>query len=172
MKKHGWYIVLALAVALPALGAAQPRGNPPGPRREDIRERVRTMKVWKLTEELNLSQEQAARFFPLMNAMEAQVEKLDDQRREHLDRLAEMVREEKADAGKINSLLEEVEKLEARQLEARQQFRRDAADVLRPEQLGRMVLFNMRFPELVRELIREHEERGGPPPGASRRRDW
>jgi Spy/CpxP family protein refolding chaperone len=172
-------IVAAAMVGLPLMGYAQPGrfdddpiGGPPG-RRDRIERRVHTMKMWKLTEELDLSEEQATRFIPMMNEMERKMEEVQRNRQETLRKLGDLAWEEKSKPEEINKLLDNLENLEQQQMDLRRQFRKDAAGVLKPDQMGRMVLFNLRFADTMRDAIREFEERRDmPPPPPPRRRDW
>ena len=165
---------LVLAVALPTIGQAQLGPDRPhrDKRRAEIEARVRTMKIWKLTDELELSEEQAARFFPLMNEMEAAQDQIEEQRRQALDQLGDLVWKEEADADQINGLLDKLEELAHQQMELRQKFRKDAAGVLTPAQMGKLVLFNHQFPALMRDLIREFEDRPGARPPSGRSNRW
>lgn len=167
MKTILFGIVMAALLCQPNWAPAQPP-RPKGPRdgkhRDQIERRIQTMKVWKLTEELQLSEEQATKFLPLMSEMDRKMDELDRKRADIVQSLGDLVWEEKAEASKINALLDDLEKLDRDQAEMRMQFRRDAAKVLKPDQLGKMVLFNLRFPEIVRDMIREFGDRPPLPP--------
>jgi Spy/CpxP family protein refolding chaperone len=167
MKKILYGVVVAALLLQPGWVLAQParpKGPRDGQRREQIEKRIQTMKIWKLTDELQLSEEQASKFFPLMSEMDRKMDELDQKRMDIVRGLGDLVWEEKADAGKINALLDDLEKLDREQAELRMQFRRDAAKVLKPDQVGKMILFNMRFPEIVRDTIREFDDRPPHPP--------
>jgi len=168
--------ILGLAVTLPALCFAQPpdsgpghRGGPWGGRhrRADVEARVRTMKIWKMTEELNLSEDQAAKFFPMQNQMENKMDEIDQDRQIKMMELDNEVWKEKPDGKKINDLMEKLETLEKSMLDLRLKFRQDVRGVLTPEQMGKMVLFHQRFPDMMRDAIQDYERRqdsGSPPP--------
>ncbi len=140
-------------------GGFAPRGNP---RRENIRARIRTMKIWKLTEELDLTEEQAGRFFPLLNKMEDQQEDLRDRIQEAMDSLAKRVWDPDASPAEINDLIEKIESYQEEELQLRRQFRQDAAKILDAAQMGKLILFNTRFPQIMREMMQDLQ---GPPPG-------
>ncbi len=167
MKKILYGIVMAALLWQPGWVLAQPvrpKGLRDGQRREQIEKRIQTMKIWKLTDELQLSEEQAAKFFPLMSETDRKMNELDQKRMDIVRSLGDLVWDEKADVGKINALLDDLEKLDRDQAELRTQFRRDAAKVLKPDQVGKMVLFNLRFPEIVRDMVREFDDRPPHPP--------
>ncbi|MCX6640655.1 MAG: Spy/CpxP family protein refolding chaperone [bacterium] len=171
--------ILILGLLIPALSFAQP---PPPPdrdshrnrmgkhRRADVEARVRTMKVWKMTEEMNLTEDQAAKFFPLQNDMERKLDDLDGDRQVKMLELENEVWKEKPDGKKINDLLNALENLEKQHLDLRLKFRQDVKGILSPEQMGKMALFHDRFPGMMRDAIESYQKaRGmgrpdGPPP--------
>ncbi len=170
--------LLLLALMAPVIGLSQPPREQRkfrDHRRGEIEQRVHTMKIWKLTEELELSEDQAAKFFPVMNVLDQQMEDIEKKRQEALEKLSDLVWDQKAEAQNIKQILTDLENFEEQQLKLKKQFRADVSDILEPDQLGKMVLFNMRFPEVIRGVIREFEDKQ-PPPGAppppDRKRDW
>jgi hypothetical protein len=63
-------LILILASILPALAADEPP-MPSQAAVEEAQQRVQTLKVWKMTETLNLTSEQEVPFFNLFNQLEA-----------------------------------------------------------------------------------------------------
>ncbi len=165
MSKKNLMTALAVAITLPLLCQAQPWSDHPMKQkrqRAEIESKMRTMKIWKLTEELDLSEEQAAQFFPIMNGMEDKQKEIAQERDEILDKLGELVWKQKPEAGEINQLLDQLEEKESKLAEIRKQFRKEVSGILDPAQLGKLVLFNHRFPGIMRGLIREFEEKCSP----------
>ncbi|MFH1862080.1 MAG: hypothetical protein ABH878_04630 [bacterium] len=132
-------------------------------RRQEVEERIQTMKIWKMTEELQLDKDQAARFFPLLNELERNMDKIEMVRHENVRELSEIVWNTEADEKKITELLNTLDSFDEQQMKLRQDFRKEASKILKPDQVGRMVLFNMRFPDVVRDLVREFQEDGPRP---------
>ena len=165
MNRKNLMIVTAIAIILPLLCQAQPRPDRPmmqKHRRAEIESKMRTMKIWKLTEELDLTEEQAARFFPVMNEMEDKQREIDRERDEILEKLGELVWKQDPEAGEINRLLDQLEASQGKIAELRKQFRKDVSGILDSAQMGKLVLFNHHFPEVMRGLIRELEGQGPP----------
>ncbi len=157
--------ILIIALALPSICLAGPFEGRRGHYKEraQIEKKVRTMKIWKMTEELDLTEAQALRFFPMLNEMEKQFDEIRDQRKEIADQLGEQVWQEEASIKKIEELIDGIEELGLKEMEMRKQFRLDASQVLDPVQMGKMVLFNMHFPQIMRDMIRDIESKGFPP---------
>jgi Spy/CpxP family protein refolding chaperone len=129
-----------------------------------VEKRVRTMKIWKMTEELDLTEEQAARFFPLLNEKEDQFEELDKERQEILKKLGDIVWESKVSEKEVNELIRRFEELDAKRMQIRNQFHEKSDEILTPAQMGKMVLFNHRFHAMMRDVIREFEVPDPPHP--------
>ena len=133
----------------------QPFGNPPGPRHEKIRERIRMVKIWKLTEELNLSEEQSEKFFPAYNKFQADREAIEDKRRETIKQLDELTLSEDPSGKQINSLLDRLESLDQELRDKKAGFRIKLEDILTTRQIGRLYLFEMHFQRQIQEIIRD-----------------
>lgn len=137
-----------------------------------VEKRVRTMKIWKMTEELDFTEEQAARFFPLLNEKEDQFDELDRERREILEKLGDLVWESKVKEKEVNELIRRFEDLDAKRIQIRNQFHQQAAQILTPTQMGKMVLFNHRFRTMMRDMVREFEVPVPPPPPDKPGQGW
>ena len=177
MKRILFAVALAAVLVLPQLSFSQPpeeKRRLRERRRDDIEERIQTMKIWKLTDELQLGDEQAARFFPLLNEFDRQREEIEAKHRDTLGRLGEIVWDPNPDSKVINQMLDDLETFGEDQTKLRKKFRQNVSGVLKPDQLGKLAVFNARFPELVREMIRDLEREKGPPepPPPGRRGDW
>ena len=171
----------SIALANPP-GVRARSANQPGPQpdkmqnspkeRAEIQKRIRTMKIWKLTDELDLTDEQAARFFPKLNVMENQNDEIRKQMQESMQKLGQMVWDEDAKDSEIEKLLSTIEELNSQEYAVRQQFHKDVETILTPAQIGKMILFNRHFPEVVREMIQEMAPRPDRPPQPRNRDGW
>ena len=77
MKK----LFIAYILLIPMMMIAQP---PRGDWDKSDRKNMKTMNIWKLTEELELSEEQAEKFFPKFRAQQEKMEKLREEGKESL----------------------------------------------------------------------------------------
>ena len=113
-------LLIAVAILLPAVLLAQgppPGGGPDHRNRAKMEHKIKTMKIWKMTEELELTEDQSTRFFPMLNEMEEQSEEIEKSRREIIREMGELVWSNEPDDDKVNKLLNELEELEVKQLE-------------------------------------------------------
>lgn len=142
-----------------------PGGGGPGDRggedrREEIRQRVDMMRMWRLTQALHLTQDLAARFFPLVDRIEELKRENTQAEARTSERLEELLRGT-PDARRINEALDESargqEERAASMKEALAQMRR----VLTPEQTARYLVENAKFEREIRQMIAGRMRQGG-----------
>jgi len=149
-------IAAIIAMMFPA-GAvlAQPgMGGPPGPPPPPppmARERFQQMQMWKLTEVLEMSDEQAAKFFPMFNSFQKSVDKIRQENDDLFDKLDGYLKAE--EKGKISGIIGQIEENEAKILDTRKKFRGDIGKVLDEIQIGKMVHFQREFPRRFRDAM-------------------
>ncbi len=166
MRRVGMAVGLML-ILLTGVSVAQPhpdRGM--HPRREHVRERVREIKMLKLMEALDLTEEQSARFFPRYREVEERIAAINEEMEELLHDLAE-ASAQKTDH-KIDEMIRKYGELAKKHVEIRAEFINDVSDILSPQQRAALIVFERRFQDRLRNLI--HEAGGGPPPGRGRGR--
>ncbi|MCD6161117.1 MAG: hypothetical protein J7K40_01740 [candidate division Zixibacteria bacterium] len=155
-------IVFILSMTVKALSQPYPDeffdGPVKGPGHERIRERIKTIKIWKLTEELNLTEEQAENFFPAYQKHQGEREGINAERKELLKQLDGQTKKENADDKEIIRLLDQLENLNRQMNEKRIEFRRKLEGILTTRQLGQLVIFELRFQHQIREIIRDTQK--------------
>ncbi|HEX9913188.1 MAG TPA: hypothetical protein VGB01_08085, partial [candidate division Zixibacteria bacterium] len=116
MRKIKSLVILLLAFSFLLAGKTLYAQGPPGRpfpeegKRERLKEEIETMKMWKMLEALNLSQEQSDKFLPAWRELQ-KAQKVFRERRENLFRMLEMaLMEEKAKEVKIKDILFQLEK--------------------------------------------------------------
>lgn len=168
MRNRTLMVAIVLALVYPVISQSQPfqpRHRRTERNRMQIEKRIQTMKIWKMSEELELSQEQAAKFFPLMSQSDQEIDKVRKERQETIQKLEELVWKPEADAKEINQLVDQFQKSQTKEMDLRQKFIKDASSLLEPDQLGKLVLFDARFPGVVRNLVREFVDQSKKTPG-------
>lgn len=138
-------------------------GREGGPMRARIREKIKTMKIWRLTEAVSLTPEQSERFFPIYNRHQEQMEALEEEKRNTLNRLEQLADDPGAPDEEISRALSEVQELHRRTAELNDQFIIDISGVLSVRQRGKLLVFEERFKANLHRLINEvrREFRGG-----------
>ena len=161
-------LILALAVAAPIMAQGWMEGPPPGsgrgqgPRREKIEQRIKTIKVWKLTEDLNLTPEQSEKFFPVYNKFQDDREAIESERFETFKKLEDLTNEEKPSDKEINALIDKLDSFDNRLQARREQFRNDLKDILTTKQIGRLYVFEVKFMQEMRSIVRDAMHEKGP----------
>ena len=170
MKKI--FIFTMTVLILSTLAYSQPPPDfddpaPPAPPDEisdEMLAKFRQMKIWKMTEELDITEEQAAKFYPRFNRFEDGVEEIRLQNKELLEKLRGYLTAGEEDK-KIKSLISDIEKNDEKILKLHSDFRTDVEKILTTEQLGKLVLFQHEFPKKFRKSFRGkgqgREKRGG-----------
>ena len=153
-------VVLALGVSTDIL--AQPwSGFPPGghsgdrPMRAQMRKRIETLKVWKLTEDINLSPEQSEKFFPAYNQFNDSRKAIGEERRTVFDQLNLLTHENKPDDKKINELLDKLDSFDQKINSLRIKFRQDLKGVLTTQQIGRLYVFEVEFMRHIQDIMKD-----------------
>lgn len=114
---------------------------------EKFRDRVKQIKIWKLTEKLSLTEEQSLRFFPLYSSNQDDLEKLRRNRMKLMRGLKEKLSE--MDEKQIQGTLKEIMSIEKEQIEKIEQFMRLLDPILSNKQKAELVLFEGDFIRMV-----------------------
>jgi Spy/CpxP family protein refolding chaperone len=135
--------------------------GPPGPPDPEREEKIKVLKRAFITEKLDLTVSEAEKFWPLYNEHEKNRKAF----REEMHKLRE---EEKKITDK-NALKEHIRKMtevRKREADADQNFLLSCVDVLRPEQVKKLVRVEEEFRKKLLDKLRERRgDRGNPPPG-------
>ena len=154
---------LAVMAFLSTSIQAQPGPGPgAGPMREQIKERIKTIKIWRLTEAVELTSEQSEKFFPIYNAFQDALDGLEREKQETLQQLDTMTRDPEASDKDIRNLIAEVGEFDNRSAEIQKKFFGDVLQVISTRQLGKLLVFEENFKRRLQETIRDiRREFGG-----------
>jgi hypothetical protein len=169
MKKAWLLAVLIIGLVLsggqlfaqptpPVQGEEQPTNQE---RREELRERIELIWMWKLTEELDLTKEEGSKLFPLLSTYEKKKWELRGKKREIVQTLKQMI----ADGASERDLKRQIKSLEDNERarnKAEAEVFSDIAKILSVEKQARYIVFQEHFRREIRGLIKKarHEERG------------
>jgi len=178
---HKKLIILLALVALAFAGASasgentgpgMPAGfraeGPQGPNSEQdlkrIEKKVEAVRVWRMTEELRLNEEQVQKFMPLVSSIEQRRRDLFRDQRNAMRELQVYLDARSPDEGKIRAALADVEK----NLEAVEALRKEEIKAVKGNlttvQQARYLVFQQEFQREIRDLVMK--ARGGRPGGA------
>jgi len=156
-----------LALVSSAMGQsfAPPTPGSPGP--AEGRRLIETIKIWKMTEALDLSEDQAARLFPKLTQLEAL--RRESYRRQRLlrDEIAGLLKQQPVREVDIKRRLEELDRTESDFKGRERAVRGELQSILSLEQRARLALFEERFEMEMRRAIQGlRQRRHGLPPGS------
>ena len=163
--------IMFFAAILGAVGVvfAQPMclgglHNPP----KEVMERIETIKMWKLTERLDLSEEQAAKLFPLMKRFRERRDSLLRREADLVKQLRETV-ESGADSVQILEIIDALSDARMEECQIESEYYAKLREILSARQQAEYILFEIDFRKKLMELIREtyrgrrrHHSEGNP----------
>lgn len=120
-------------------------------------EQIEEWEKMKLIKVLDLSEENSIRFFARRNEHQKRVREILNQR----DQLAQEIEKEIKDGVKVSDAVyqEQVNRMlefEAKMMKERESFIKSLNDILSPEQIAKLTVFEIRFRREVRERIMGH----------------
>jgi len=115
--------------------------------------RVEQLERLKLIETVNITEEQAIRFFARRNEHRKEIESIEKKIDESMEEIDKILKSGEIKESTLKKLNEEIltnrEKIEAK----RKQFILSLNDILTTEQISKLLLFERRFREEIRDLI-------------------
>ena len=167
------FLALFLALALSA-GTALAQGPPPppdggpppgSPEWEEMMERIATVRIFKLTQALDLDEATAIKLAAYLKDRDAERMELNAQRGRTAREIKEFLDSGATDDARAQELLTSAIELETQVHDAERELILGLAGVLTPTQQLRFVLANREFDREIREMIRQQRGggRGGPP---------
>lgn len=176
--------ILAAAVCLTALAlpAAAQQRMPPGPapqgdrptdeQREEIRKKMEAIRIVRLTEELKLDEKTAARFFPLITALDQKRRTLLRENQDILQEVRTIMSAPSPDESRLKAAINRIEKNHHEMMSLRDKEMDAIKRNLTVQQQARYLLFHQEFQREMRGMVEgvrgSAPGRRGMPPGPGR----
>jgi Spy/CpxP family protein refolding chaperone len=155
--------VLSLPVfAQQGLQRAPAGGQPSDEQREEVRRKMEVIKMSRLTEELKLDETTAARFIPVITALNQKRRSLMNENRHAMQELRTELNAPQPDEGRMRTAISRIEKNQREIASLREKELKAVRENLSVAQQARYVLFNQEF---VREMRGMMEGARGSGPG-------
>ena len=123
--------------------------------------RMETMMVWKLTDYLNLSEQQAEKLFPRMRRHRIRMGALHTEEKDLFDSyLSKIKKEEKISQSDVNAMLKKMESLDLKKSKNRLDFIRSTKDILDPAQQVMFMSFEPYMKEQAQKGMKERYRKG------------
>lgn len=158
-------LAITLCAVLSATAIAQP--DPPPPRWG--REQVETVIIGKFASELNLTPEQAEKFFPRFRQFQNQADGMMRQQMDRRNMLDSLSDDPNANPQQVNMLLTEQSRHEQQVSDFKRQFLTDVSEFLTPQQVSRCSILMDDLPRRIHKFI--EEKRGDDRPGSKGKDD-
>ncbi len=163
MKKMIIHITVLL---IPAILAAQPPGKMGGRMMKQRREQMEMLRIWKMTDELELTEKQAEKFFPRLRSEDGRIEELENERQTIFRELHQSVKEGKINAKELDAKIDKVAGIETEIIRKRAEFLRGMDGILSTEQRAKFMVFRHRFKARMMDMMQEAQRRR---PGRNKR---
>ena len=168
MMKMTKPVYTLLALVLMANGLfGQDDFKPMNPER---RERMESLRIWKMTEFLELSSDQSVLFFPKLREYEESIRSDQEGQREIIRRINEKIEREadRISQEDVRKYTQQMTDFEKRIIDKKQKFILDLSDVLTPEQQMKFIIFDSNFRNRLMKMLNPEDRPMGP---QSRRRN-
>jgi len=153
----------ATAMAQPAAPRARRAAERPWQGKHNPREMTEAFRLYKMTEYLELSEEQTAKLFPRMAATRKAHEEGMDKVRDKMKELRQLVKTEKWAEGA--KLAEEIHALRGEQMQRHHEAMGDLMKLLTVEQQAKFALFEQRFQGHLQQVGERMHARAPRAPG-------
>ena len=155
-----WLILIAPFISL---FGQDPMMPPPGREDKDPRAIIEKVRIYLLTEKLDLSEEQAVKFFPKLNDLRKAEEDFQKERMDIIAKLEGQVRD-KASEKDLLQTLGGFEILIKTKADKDKKIRDELRSLLTPVQQAKFLIFQTKFEQEIRDMIREIRGNRPPPP--------
>ena len=118
------------------------------------RKNMRLMMKWKLTEYLDLNENQAEKFFPRMNSHEKEVRDINNKIKNLKDELDDYILSGSSNKRKNNSTLDQIRTLEQSKVNLKFDYLKSLDDVLNPSQVSKLLIFENKFRRSLKDQMK------------------
>jgi Spy/CpxP family protein refolding chaperone len=131
--------------------------------RRRLRQNINTLRMLRMTQALDLTEDQAAKIFPVINRVEREKARIQNQMSLTLRDLRQAVRQEPVDEARVQDLVQRVYDLRTLTREKEEELEACLDENLTPVQKGRYLLFSVDFFRGLNENLRRMRENTRPP---------
>ena len=152
--------VIALVLGFASVGIAEPPefDRPPTKEQmEKVRERVETLKMWKLTKALDLDEKTSAQVFPLLSKYDKKRAETEHALRNDMKNLRDALKDKRE--AQLKGILDRLEQNHKAMQRLNDDERTDLKTILTLEQQARFIIFQQEFDREIRKIIAEKREK-------------
>ena len=155
---------LTLIIVFLCVGFINAQEDFMGPMDPDRRERMESLRIWKMTEFLDLTTEQSTKFFPKLKEFKESIRDDRDKQRKIMIEIHKLVNDEdsKSSQADVKKYAKQLSELEKNIITKKEAFIIDTGDVLTADQQMKYIIFENRFRSRLMRALYQHEGPGGP----------
>ncbi|MHB8882379.1 MAG: hypothetical protein ACYC69_12830 [Thermodesulfovibrionales bacterium] len=154
-------IVTVLFAVYPVYGSAEPREEferpPSREQAEKMRKRVETLRIWKLTNALDLDEKTSARLLPVLSKNDKKRTAAEGELRENMRDMREALKERREE--QLRVILQRLEQSHKTLQKINDEEREELRKILTVEQQARFIIFQQEFDMEIRRIIADSRER-------------
>jgi CRISPR/Cas system CSM-associated protein Csm4 (group 5 of RAMP superfamily) len=172
-------LLLTLALLLPASARGDQSPKPPHEsdmqeaspeQREKLLKRIRLVRMYALTEALDLDEATAAKLFPFLKGQDAKRKAHQDTKKEHTKALRKMLRSETFPAKEVDEHIGALAQLKIEMAQSQAEETEGLKAILSPAQRAKYVMVREKLEQEIRRTIREHRRERRDERGKKRKR--
>jgi Spy/CpxP family protein refolding chaperone len=151
-------VAVLAALSLPAFAQQGPMRGPAGAppsdeQREEVRKKMEVVRITRLTEELNLDEKTAAKFIPVVTALDQKRRTLMHENRKTMQELRTELNAPQPDEGRMKASIGRIEKNHREIASLREKELQASRENLSVTQQARYILFNQEFAREMRGMV-------------------
>lgn len=124
---------------------------------ENVRKRIETLRIWKLTKTLDLDEKTSAQLFPLINKYDKKRTEAEIVMKEGMKDLREALKDRRESA--LKNILDKLEQSHKEMQRINDEERAEMKKVLTLEQQAKFIISQQEFERDIRKIIEEVKER-------------
>lgn len=149
-------VVLSLSAVSTAVNT-EADNSPRSEEMERVRERIETLRMWKLTKALDLDTSASAKIFPIINKYGKKRAELHQAVRTRMKELNDLLKEKQEE--RLKNGIERLEQTNKALQSINEEERGELKKVLTLEQQAKFIIFQHQFEHEIRKLIAESREK-------------
>ena len=131
---------------------------PPDDRRGKMRERLEQLEKLRLFEVLDLDEETSVKFFHRQNEHRENMSKIMNKRMNLINQLHDEINKSEMTSNEYKTQIYKILDIEKELSVEKKRFVDSLWDILTPEQVAKVVTFEPRFRDELRDMIKEHNQ--------------
>ena len=129
------------------------RGGPSEKKREEVRKKIEAVRIWRLTEELKLDENTAAKLSAFLSSFDQQRRDIVREQMATMRELRRALKASKPDEAKLKAALDKLEKNRHAMEDIRDKERAGLKNILTTEQQARFLIFQQEFRREMQRMI-------------------